>query len=79
LSTTATHWIKVADTAPSDLSDTRGVVNEINSQQMGKITPVAAVMTVFKKINGGLRSTTEKGSYIAPKLKDLASKRPNRS
>ena len=32
-------------------------------------------MTVFKKINGSLRSTTTKGSYLAPKSKDLATKR----
>ncbi len=42
---------------------------------MGKVTTVAAVMTISKKIKGSLRSTTDKGSYIAPKSKDLASKK----
>ena len=78
LSTTATRPIKVADTAPSGASTTRSVVNEIKSLEMGKVTAVAAVMTIFKKINGSLRSTTSKGSYLAPNSKDLVSKRPNR-
>ena len=75
MSTTATRPIKVADTAPSGASTTRSVVNEIKSLETGKVTAVAAVMTVFKKINGSLRSTTTRGSYIAPNSKDLASKR----
>jgi hypothetical protein len=32
-------------------------------------------MTVFKKVKGSLRSTTKKSSYLAPNLKDLASKK----
>ena len=75
MSTTATRPIKVADTAPSDVSDTRGVVNEIKSLETGKVTAVAAVMTIFKKLGGSLRSTTKKSSYLAPKSKDLASKK----
>ena len=74
MSTTATHPIKVAETAPSDVSDTRGDVNELESLEMGKVTAVATVMTIFKKINGSLRSTTNKGSYLAPNSKDLVSK-----
>jgi hypothetical protein len=75
LSTTATRPIKVAETAPSDVSDTRGVVNEIKSLEAGKVTAVAAITTVFKKISGSLRSTTKKSSYLAPKSKELASKK----
>ena len=74
MSTTATRPIKVAETAPSDVSDTRGDVNELKSLETGRVTAVATVMTIFKKINGSLRSTTNKGSYLAPKSKDLASK-----
>ena len=75
MSTTATHPIKVADTAPGGVSTTRSVVKEIESPETVKVTAVAAVMTVFKKINGSLRSTTTEGSYLAPKSKDLATKR----
>ena len=75
MSTTATRPIKVADTAPVDVSDTRVVVNEIKGLETGKVTAVAAIMTVFKKLDGSLRSTTKKGSYIAPNSKDLASKK----
>ena len=46
----------------------------MKSLETGKVTAVAAVMTVFRKINGSSRSTTTKGSYLAPKSKDLASK-----
>ncbi len=75
MSSTAIRPIKVADTAPGDVSDTRGVVNELKSLETGKVTAVVAVMTVFKKIDGSLRSTTKKSSYLAPKSKDLASKK----
>ena len=75
MSTTATRPIKVAETAPSDVSDTRGDVNKIKSLETGKVTAVATVMTIFKKINGSLRSTTNKGSYLAPNSKNLASKK----
>ena len=76
MSTTATHPIKVTDTAPSDLNSTRDVRNEIESQKTGKVTAVAAVMTVFKKVKGYLRSATEKSSYsLALNSKDLASKK----
>ena len=61
MSTTATRPIKVADTAPGDVSNTRSVVNEIKSPETGKVTAVAAVMTVFKKNKGSSRSTTTKG------------------
>jgi hypothetical protein len=60
LSTTATRPIKVADTAPRDSNVTRDVRNEIESQETGKVTAVAAVMTVFKKIEGSLHSTAKK-------------------
>ena len=56
LSATATHPIKVAETAPSDVSDTRGDVNELKSLETGRVTAVAAVMTIFKKINGSLHN-----------------------
>ena len=49
LSTTATRPIKVTNTAPSDSNGTRDVRNEIVSQKTGKVTVVAAVMTVFRK------------------------------
>ncbi len=42
LSTTATRLIKVADTAPSDLKDTRNIRNGIKNQETGKVTAVAA-------------------------------------
>ncbi len=56
MSTTATRPIKVADTAPSDVSDTRGDINKIKSLETGRVTTVAAVMTIFKKINGSLHN-----------------------
>ena len=69
--------IKVADTAPSDSNDTRDVRNKIESRKAGKVTAVAAVMTVFRKLKGNLHSIIEKSSYIALNLKDLASKKSN--
>ena len=75
MSTTATRPIKVAETAPRVVSDTRGDVNGLKSLETGRVTAVAAVMTIFKKISGSLRSTTNKGSYLAPNSKDLASKK----
>ncbi len=60
LSTTATRPIKVTDTAPSDLNGTRDVRNKIESRKTGKVTTVAAVMTVFRKVKGSLRSITKK-------------------
>ena len=75
MSTTASRPIKVADTAPGDVSNTRDAKYEVKSPETGKVTVVAAVMTIFKKINGSLRSTTSKGSYLAPNSKDLASKK----
>ncbi len=75
LSTTATRPIKVTDTAPSDLESIRAVKKELESQKTGKVTAVATVMTIFKKTKGSLRSATKKSSYLALKLKDLASKR----
>jgi hypothetical protein len=74
MSTKATCPIKVTDTAHSDSNGTRDVRNEIESQKTGKVTAVAAIMTVFKKVKGSLRSTTKKSSYIALNSKDLASK-----
>ncbi len=79
LSTTATRPIKVTNTAPGNSESTRDVRNEIESQKTGKVTAVAAVMTVFKKVKGSLRSATKKSSYLALNSKDLASKRPRRS
>jgi hypothetical protein len=63
LSTTATHPIKVTGTAPSDSESTRDVRKELESQKTGKVTAVATVMTVFKKIKGSLHSATKKSSY----------------
>ncbi len=74
MSTTATRPIKVTDTAPSDLESTRDVRKELESQKTGKVTAVATIMTIFKKIQGSLSSATKKSSYLAPKSKDLASK-----
>jgi hypothetical protein len=38
------------------VSDTRGDINEIKSLETGRVTVVAAVMTIFKKINGSLHN-----------------------
>jgi hypothetical protein len=57
------------------LESTRDVRNEVESQKTGKVTVVAAVMTVFKKVKGSLRSATKKSSYLALNSKDLASKK----
>jgi hypothetical protein len=48
---------------------------ELESQKTGKVTTVAAVMIIFKKTKGSLRSAIQKSSHLALNAKDLASKK----